>query len=515
MKNRHLYIFGIILLVVGFFLYKNTLGSSSQKEISGVIDLNGTPPNQSTISIAVRPVGASQFDIVAGGIQAIDGAKWRWTGAKAGTAYEIQAYLESDSGINLAQSSVLSVTAPASDELLRINVSGNPNEKGTISGTFNINGSIPSKSSISIVQRKQGEQQVFTPVVNDVVIKDGGAWTWGDAQQGVVYEIKGYVMVNNTKYAESANIIAATAPASNEILTFNLVNPTGTVVTPTKATISGAINLNGSYPQGSNIAIGERVRGQSNFNIVVSNLALNDGVSWSWNNAQTGVIYDIQAYIQSGGNNIASSEIVNVAAPASNEILHFNASSNLPVPPNNPGIRCLGKGGNGNWNINVSYHSVNGANLYWIKIGDSSQDNRFVDSRIPPNNQQLPTTYNFNTDYLFAENVTYYAKYAFSNCSSCGESYNFSPFTPTTQFSCGVPTNTPAPTHTPKPKPTDTPVPTPKIAQCNQTCGSNGYQCASGLECISHPGVIGSDVCRNPSCPDDKECDCKPKLLGN
>lgn len=53
-----------------------------------------------------------------------------------------------------------------------------------------------------------------------------------------------------------------------------------------------------------------------------------------------------------------------------------------------------------------------------------------------------------------------------------------------------------------------TPTPTPRIAYCNQTCFSAGYQCAPGLECIQISQVLGSDKCRNPNCPERADCIC-------
>lgn len=59
------------------------------------------------------------------------------------------------------------------------------------------------------------------------------------------------------------------------------------------------------------------------------------------------------------------------------------------------------------------------------------------------------------------------------------------------------------------PSPSPTPAPTPRIAQCNQTCLSAGFRCATGLKCIQlDPKLRGSDKCRNPNCPKKTDCTC-------
>ena len=91
------------------------------------------------------------------------------------------------------------------------------------------------------------------------------------------------------------------------------------------STISGIIDLNGVTPSGSTIAIGERKVGEKDFNIIVSNLPAKDLVNWSWNGASVNSVYEIQAYLQNNGQNVASSGINVLTAPAMNEVLTINA----------------------------------------------------------------------------------------------------------------------------------------------------------------------------------------------
>lgn len=526
---------GLLLLIGGYFLFKNPLDIFANSSISGKIGLNGTAPSGSIISLFARKVGASDFEIVLPGISPSDGATWEWKGAKPGTHYQIQASLDAN-GVLIAQSDIVGVAAPASDEELHINLPSIPtNTVSSISGTIDVNGVIPAGSTVNVVSRKQGETS-FSTVAGGIPAADGASWIWNNAQSGATYEMKAYVVVNNKNYAESKRMLTVNSPAGGEVFIFNF--PAATAVTPTGVPssngLSGKINLNGSIPSGASITIATRVNGQSQFNTVINSLSAQDQTVWSWSSAKSGTSYDIQANLQTGGNTIASSDILTVTSPASNEMLTINyGSGNLSVPPLSPGVYCIGQGGsNNNWSANISYHSVNGALVYWVQIYDTN-NNSILSSQIPPNNQQLPTTYNFNTNNLFNTGSTYFVKYAYSTCATCTNTYSYSPFTPAAQFSCVVapaptntpyptqptnPTYTPYPTNQPPPNPTATSVPTsvptpsptqaPRISKCNQSCGGNGYSCEAGLECLSS-GIPGGSVCRNASCTDQMDCDCK------
>lgn len=548
MKQKIWLLVGLFILIGGYFLFRNPLDIFANSAISGVIDLNGNAPSGSTITIATRKVGASQFDVVVKGIQPANGAAWVWKESKAGNHYQLQATLESN-GVQITQSEIVTVASPASEEILTINVPSVPTtDTATISGTVDINGLIPVKSTLTIVQRPAGITN-FSTAVSGIPAADGATWVWSNAQSGAKYEIKAYIVVNNSNFAESKRIITASAPATDEVFTFNLPSTTTPTTAPSAVTptispnakgISGTINLNGNVPNGATITISTRVSGQTGFNNVLGGLAAQDGTQWNWTGAQPGVSYDMQANLITGGNTIATSVTLTITAPAGGEVLTLNyGSGNLPVPPLSPGVYCLNQGGSNNqWNANISYHSVNGAAVYWIQIYDTNNNSVFS-SQIPPNNQQLPTTYNFNTNNLFNTGSTYYVQYAYSTCATCTNTYSYSPFTPTTQFTCVVPSAAPQPTYTPYPTqpyfPTYTPYPTnqpsptaaatstpvpptatvipsatqaPKISSCNQSCGGNGYSCASGLECLAS-GIPGGSVCRNPQCTDQTDCKCE------
>lgn len=482
----------ILMVSLVFFIVRSAKRATS---ISGIIDLNGHILPESTIALAERKIGESQYNIVVEGIKSTDQIPWEWKNAQKGSLYEIKAYLRIKGNI-VAESESKLLPAPAVNEVLTINSKNTPDTPNTvtISGKLDLNGSIPAGSTISIAQRISGNAQFYT-VVNNIPPVDGGSWSWNDAIAGKSYDIEALLKQGDTIIAESA-IKTVTAPAANEVLRINAVtiipsaSPTPVTSenlnisptpypsytpyptnypspspTPSSVTISGSIDLNGVVPNDAIIAIYERRVGTPQFNTVIDGISAQDRAIWNWNDAQPGIAYELKAGLKANGNIINESASKIIAAPAANEILTINVGTNLSQPPTSPGVQCNQSNSNNNWSVNISYHSVNGSQQYWTKVGDINQDNRFIDTRIPPNNQSLPTTYNFNTDYFFSQGVTYFVKYAYSSCSNCTDIFYFSPFSASTQFSCNPPgpTNTPSltPTITPTFKPTKTPTPLP------------------------------------------------------
>ena len=476
----------LIIATVSFFISLN----NKQAVVSGKIDLNGYVPAGSTIAIAQRKAGESEYHTVITGLPPIDQTPWEWKGAQKGEIYEMRAYLQT-AGQPQAESEPKILAAPATEEVLTLNTIHKPETptKTDISGMFDLNGYVPVGSSIDIVEKKPMETE-YNIIIKGLPAVDKTAWIWNDAEVGEKYDFRAILVQGNILLAESA-VKTFTAPAANESLTINstlisptlspsptsttptnipLIQPTNTPVVTTyptstpplsSATISGNVDLNGAIPSNALISVQTKQTGTGQFKIVVDQLTARNGVFWSWGDAKTGVSYQIQANLFVNGQLISQSQVLTVAAPAANEILVINSANNLPQPSNSPGVNCNQPNSSNNWSVNISYGSMNNTKLYWIKVGDINQENRFIDARIPPNNQGLPTTYNFNTEYFFAQGVTYYAKYAYATCDNCTDPYYFSPFSKVAQFSC----NPPGPTNTPSPSPlptiTKTPTETP------------------------------------------------------
>jgi hypothetical protein len=103
------------------------------------------------------------------------------------------------------------------------------------------------------------------------------------------------------------------------------------LVSQTTAVISGKVDLNGAVEPDSTISIGFRPTKTENFQIKVQDLAGQDGVSWFWNQAESGKNYDVQAYLILNGEVVAKSEILTLTAPAIDEILVINAKPKMPT----------------------------------------------------------------------------------------------------------------------------------------------------------------------------------------
>jgi hypothetical protein len=149
--------------------------------LSGTININGSIPPNSYITLGTRKTGTATFNQVASNISATDDIAWSWTAAQAGAPYDVQAYLWSNSK-PYAQSQILTVTAPSQNDVLTINaqtqlaaptgdtinVSCNSQQNGSFQATINYNtkGNLSNVQSYNIVATlaSQGNQVVNTTV---------------------------------------------------------------------------------------------------------------------------------------------------------------------------------------------------------------------------------------------------------------------------------------------------------------------------------------------------------------
>lgn len=437
--------------------------SSDATSISGTINLNGTPPSGAMITIQAKQNGQSEFTTIGSNLAAVDGAVWSWNEAKTNTEYILQASLVANGEV-ITTSAQLVLIAPADTEVLTINVPDDtPNTQSpiqsAISGTFNINGYIPSGSTINVTARQVGTNQ-FTTVLSNLAPVDNSIWSWTSASENTQYEIQANLMVNGTVQNQS-QVLQVSAPATNETLT---LNSTSSPPTPVVSGISGTISLNGYVPpSGSYITIGVRVTGTSQFNQVVNNISATDGIAWNYSNATSGTSYDVQAYLWQNGSPYSQSQILTVSAPATGEVLTINSQTPPTNQPsaNSISINCNSYSSSANlWQITVNYNNnsaIQNAQSYWLTIGTNSGGNQQVSLVTNPSNPNQTQTY--ITGYIFNQSLTYYAQYAYATCASCN---SWSTFSPSLTFTCSQPpTSTPVPTNTPVPTPSNTPIPTP------------------------------------------------------
>jgi hypothetical protein len=519
LRQSKLLIALIIIVVLGIFAMLLIAGKlpGQKTTISGTLDYNGTVPDGATVAINVRKVGDEGYTTILSGLTPKSGTNWSYPNAESGKAYDIQAELQLD-GKNIATSPQLLVAAPATGEVLVINSTHSPTDiKATISGAVDMNGSVPQGSTIAIGIKSPAEAE-YMIVATDLAAVDGVKWNYGDAKEGSLYSIKAFLQVNGSNLYES-NALQVAAPASDELLTLNAripnATPTPSVAPAATGAISGSINLNGPTPSNSTIVIAARVTGTSQFNVVTSNVSANNGATWSWKNANNGTSYDLQAWLQSNGATVIQSQIITVTAPGANETLTLNnASSQFPAPPSSSITSSCGGFNNGQWQVSFNYNNngvIQNPQQYNLMAGSSSGGSQVFSTITTPGNPGLQQ--NYTSGYLFNPNQTYYAQYAYSVCTNCNI---WSAFSSPLAFTCGgapatpTPTPTAGPTVTPSPTPTMTPTPTlpPNTSACNQTCESNGYSCAAGLQCVSG-SLPGSQVCRNPNCTYSSSCICQ------
>lgn len=478
-SSRWVLIGGLLLILgvgalAGFFVSTRFFGTSSHgsgsfaspKEIiSGEVDLNGYIPPNSTLSIAQRLVGSStSFETFVAGVDAVNGAVWSFNSATQNEAYEIRAQLLSPTGSVIGTSSILTAVAPATSEVLRINsTAASPTSTTTlIAGTVGLNGYIPSGSTISIASRPTGTT-TFNTVVSGIAASDGVSWSWNGATAGVSYDLQATLMQGGSAIGTSA-ILTTVGPASNENFS---INSTAASPAPAQVTISGLINLNGVLPSGSTITISAQAGGSSQNNVVVTGISALNGATWSWNNAQSGTSYTLQASVVNNGTVTNLSQALTVTAPASNEVLTINGQNQPSTPPANSMTNtCVGQN-NGLWQVQITFNNnsvVTNAQQYQLTIGNNSGGNQILSTNLGPNNPSNPgQSQSYTTGYLFASGVTYFAQWAYATCTNCN---TFSSYSPSLQFYCNpqptaTPTNTPTPT--PTPTITNTPSPTPTV----------------------------------------------------
>lgn len=202
--------------------------------------------------------------------------------------------------------------------------------KASISGAFNINGVIPEGGSITLLQRKVGNESPAKPFATNLPISDKSGWSFNTAKTNASYEIQAQVMVNGVPKTTS-NLLVVTAPADEEVLTLNLeaLNQTGNAV------ISGDVDVNGYIPTGATIIVEGRKLGVQKFTRVASSLPGKSRQYLSYASAIGGLTYEVQGILlDANGNTIGTSNILTVTAPALNEVLTINSSATLPVTPN-------------------------------------------------------------------------------------------------------------------------------------------------------------------------------------
>lgn len=459
-------IVALILLLGGGFFYFNSQrngqgldipSSNSPKTavISGSIGFNGTVPSGATISIGQRVhKSGGQFNMVVQNLSAKDGITWSWNGAKENESYDIQAFLI-ENGKQVESSEILTVTAPAADEVLHLNSDAGPAptpnpqtnkiQPATISGTFDLNGYYTVNTTITILYKVQGQSGDYQVAASGIAAKDGGSWSWGGALADTTYDMKArFISSTGANIGESPKVIV-TAPATGEVFSINSTAkpPAPAQPQPTPAvsggTVSGSINFNGAVPANSSIVILAQTGGSGQYQVVVNGIQPANGSTWSWNGAQAGQNYNLVAVLkQQNANNtqtdVATSQTMNVTAPANNQVFTINSGVSLPAPQaGNINSICNSKNqSNNTWSATVNFPSVASAQSYWFQIGTTSGGNNLLNTN--QNSQNNPSQ---AVNVTVNDSVVYYAQYAYSNTANASwNSNSYSGFSGSYQFKC-------------------------------------------------------------------------------
>lgn len=442
----------VILAGAGFFFLQSKKDSAKPQTqttpvaaVAGKFDLNGPIPAGATLSVAQRVSEQGDFVVFDPGIAAQDGAAFHFEGAKENVNYDLQASLKINGEV-ATSSAILTVTAPATDEVLTINyspkVAAAPSASpipGPITGHLDLNGYIPAGSIVTL-QRKGPSDANFVLIGSPFIAQDQTSWIWKEPQSGVHYHIKAILSSGSNKIGES-DIIHVTAPASGEEIKINstakapATGGTGPSSVPASSSaISGSVNLNGAAPKGGSIVVLQRTPpGKGSFQVAVDGVQPVNGSQWAWNQAASSTQYELVAVLKDANkNDVASSQSLISTAPASNEVFNINSSLSLAAPTQAITFACVGKNSSNNtWNVNVNNPTIPGALSYWFQIGTSNGGSELLNTvQNASNNPSQIITATFN------DSVTYYAKYAYSYNSNASYNSGFSAFSNTNSFKC-------------------------------------------------------------------------------
>ena len=222
------------------------------------------------------------------------------------------------------------------------------NKQTTISGAVTFSGLKPEpgdSGDITIMVRKHGTGEVFKKVNLSVSpeLKDGTAWTWGDAIVDDVYDIQALLTIDGKEIALS-DIATATAPAKGVELplrvTWSKLPLEGREKSFKK--ISGDIIVSGYVPEGATVTI-YTAKSRDNSELqpeevdnplfvpVVKRVSASNDKKWYWDEALGQIDYLVKSELYSKeGTLIGVSDIVHAIAPDENVTMNITSSAQAP-----------------------------------------------------------------------------------------------------------------------------------------------------------------------------------------
>lgn len=206
--------------------------ADSDVVVSGSLVINGYVPSGSTVTIFGRAAGSdAKFQAAVTKLPAVSGTKWSYNQAKAGASYEYQGEMYTSDGTFIGQSTYITVTAPANNEIVTINsTAASPSQAASIKGTVYLNGPVTQGSTILLLQRKSGSSEYA--VIDRYPAKSSTTFAWTGAVSGTQYDLTASLQVNEQDTA-TGNVVTVSAPAEGVEIKIdtgvNLPAPTQTV----------------------------------------------------------------------------------------------------------------------------------------------------------------------------------------------------------------------------------------------------------------------------------------------
>lgn len=129
--------------------------------------------------------------------------------------------------------------------MLRINSQYTPSpERATVSGSFNINGPIPSNTTAAIFKKAAGDSS-FIKIQDNIAVSNGVQWNWNGAVQGGSYQMKASIYSNGNTIGDS-QVITLTAPAANEVFNINYYISGSPTAQPVNSPTNQCVNQSGN-----------------------------------------------------------------------------------------------------------------------------------------------------------------------------------------------------------------------------------------------------------------------------
>lgn len=374
-----------------------------------------------------------------------NGGTWMIEALESGVSYDVQARLIIE-GEEVSQSEIVTTTAPASDIDLTLTVTWTdlPNQSitmsqnKTIAGTLKISGYIPEGAFYGIwtapardnsdLQADEVDSPKFTRVLNNQPADVNNNWVWDSALAQVEYRIKAELYTATGEYIGTSDIKNGVVPQSS----ISLGLQSSATTEPTTETLSGEVDISGSYKSDDQISIQIRENGAGGFSEVDSFLAQSHR-TWVYTEAKSGVEYDVRAVLQDDdGDEIVKSKQEHTTAPDNDVNLFIDTEGTLKSPTNKAVVQACTEREDGDYNVTLNFPGIDSAESYWIRVGSYEYSaDRFNEAETPDN-----TGKSVNVTLHISANKNYYTDYAYTYCEDCDSLSSYSDFSPSLKFSC-------------------------------------------------------------------------------